>query len=44
MVNALFDSDSQYNSIYESSIDEIGLETYDIEYPCLLVGFKRNLP
>jgi hypothetical protein len=28
MVNALFDSDSQCNLVFETLLDELGLETY----------------
>jgi hypothetical protein len=32
-VNSLFDSGSQCNMVFETIVDELGLETYDLVHP-----------
>ena len=43
-INALFDGGSQCNLIYESLIDKLGLETYDLVRPCSLGWIQGELP
>jgi hypothetical protein len=39
-VNALFDSGSQCNMVFETLVDELGLETYDLVHPSSLAWLQ----
>jgi hypothetical protein len=41
-VNALFDSDSQYNLIFETLVDDLGLESYDPMQPSSLAWLQKK--